>query len=167
MRKVAFEPIVDEKSSLLLLGTMPGIKSLEKAEYYGHPQNQFWRLLFAVFGVESITDYNKKKEFLLNYKIALWDVLASCENKSSLDSDIRNEVVNDFEAFFNKFPKIHTVVFDSLHAEKFYNKYVKNDFGKNFYRIPSPSGANARMSFDVKLNEWKNLLVWLKNKKSV
>ncbi|OYQ31886.1 DNA-deoxyinosine glycosylase [Flavobacterium cyanobacteriorum] len=152
--KKAFPPVVNHTSEILLLGTMPGEKSLELQEYYGNRGNQFWKLLYAVFGEQYNEAYTAKMALLVRHRIALWDVLQYCEREGSLDSNIKNEVPNDFDAFYEKYPKIKAVLFTSKNAAAYYSKYVgfKN---LKYATLPSPSGANASKSFSEKLGEWK------------
>jgi len=156
--KKAFEPIVYPDSKILILGTMPGEKSLLLQEYYGNKGNQFWRLLFSVFNLEPKTDYFDKIKFLKDNNIALWDVLQYCEREGSLDSNIKNEVANDFETFHSQYPLITKVFFSSKNAAAYYNKYVGIREGLEYSVLPSPSGANATMSFAQKLEIWKQKL---------
>ena len=86
----SFPPIADEHSEILILGSVPGVKSLEMQQYYAHPQNQFWKILFHIFGEEFSTDYPQRIDLLKRYNIALWDVIESCERKGSLDTEIKN-----------------------------------------------------------------------------
>lgn len=89
------KPIFDENSAVLILGTMPSPKSRENNFYYGHPQNRFWRVLSAIFG-EKLPENNKERTaLLLKHRIALWDVLESCEIKGAEDSSIKNPIPND------------------------------------------------------------------------
>lgn len=155
--KKAFPPLVNSNSELLILGTMPGEKSLELQEYYGNKGNSFWKLLFTIFEKPLSKDYNDKKELLLENKIALWDVLAFCERSGSLDSNIKNEVPNDFDQFFEKYPKIKRVFFSSKNASNYYDKYVGRKSNLHYTVLPSPSGANASKSFAQKLEEWKTI----------
>ncbi|KGO88567.1 DNA glycosylase [Flavobacterium rivuli WB 3.3-2 = DSM 21788] len=156
--KKAFEPIVYPDSKILILGTMPGEKSLLLQEYYGNKGNQFWRLLFSVFNLEPETNYMDKIKFLKDNSIALWDVLQYCEREGSLDSKIKNEVANDFEIFYSKYPLINKVFFSSKNAAAYYDKYVGRKGYIEYNVLPSPSGANATMSFMQKLEIWKEKL---------
>ena len=104
--KTAFPPIVDANSKVLLLGTMPGDRSLRLQQYYGHAGNHFWKLIYTLFGEPLEPEYEARKLFLLAHEIALWDVLESCTCEGSLDSNIKNEVVNDFAAFYEQHPGI-------------------------------------------------------------
>lgn len=160
--KQAFLPLVNQNSKILILGTMPGEKSLELQEYYGNKGNSFWKLLFTLFDQPLPKEYAEKKQLLEENDIALWDVLAYCERTGSLDSNIKNEKANDFESFYKQYPNIKQVFFSSKNASNFYDKYVgrKNDI---LYSIlPSPSGANASKSFLQKLEEWEAILEALK-----
>jgi len=160
--KIAFPPIVDQNSKVLLLGTMPGDRSLSLQQYYGHAGNHFWKLIYTLFGETTAVDYEARKSFLLDHEIALWDVLASCTCAGSLDSNIKNEVVNDFKAFYEEHPKIKHIFFDSKKAEEFYLKHVKKSDDKTYHLLPSPSRANASKTFEQKLAAWKELLLFVK-----
>jgi hypoxanthine-DNA glycosylase len=160
--KVAFPPIVNENCTVLLLGTMPGDRSLRLQQYYGHAGNHFWKLVYNLFDQEPSKDYNERKAFLLAHGIALWDVLASCTCEGSLDSNIKNEVVNDFAAFYREYPSIKHVFFDSKKAEQFYLKYVQRSADKSYYLLPSPSRANASKSYEQKFTAWKELLPFVR-----
>jgi hypoxanthine-DNA glycosylase len=87
--KCSFAPIADKDSKVLLLGTMPGQRSLKLQQYYGHKRNHFWKIIFHLFDKPFTDDYERKIELLLSNKIALWDVLQTCEGKGSLDSNIK------------------------------------------------------------------------------
>jgi len=160
--KTAFPAIVDENCTVLLLGTMPGDRSLLMQQYYGHAGNHFWKLIYTLFDTAVEPDYEARKHFLLAHGIALWDVLESCTCVGSLDSNIKNEVVNDFALFYNEHPEIAHVFFDSKAAEKFYLKHVGKSEGKTYHLLPSPSRANASKTFDQKLELWKELLLYVK-----
>lgn len=157
--KKAFPPIIDFESEILILGTMPGEKSLELQEYYGNRGNQFWRLLFSLMGRELSHDYKVKINFLKEKHIALWDVLEYCEREGSLDSKIKNEIANDFKSFYNSYPNIKHVFFSSKNAAVYYDKYVGKSVGITYEILPSPSGANATKSFVEKLQIWKEKIL--------
>lgn len=158
MDKTALLPIIYPDSRILILGTMPGEKSLELQQYYGNRGNHFWKLLFTIYEEPFSEDYELRKKLLLEKHIALWDVLAGCERIGSLDSNIRNERANDFESFFESYPNIRYVFFSSKAAAKYYDKYAVRKEQIEYHTLPSPSGANASMTFLQKLEAWKNLL---------
>lgn len=153
--KKAFPPFINDKSKILILGTMPGEKSLELQEYYGNRGNQFWKLLFTMFGRELSHDYQEKKQLLLEHNIAVWDVLEHCERHGSLDSNIKNEKPNDFISFYKRYPNIKHVFFSSKNAATYYDKYVGKRGDIQYETLPSPSGANAAMPFSQKLEIWR------------
>lgn len=157
MRKIAFAPIVDSNSRVLLLGTMPSEESLRKQQYYGHKSNQFWKILFTLFNKAFSEDYNQRVQLLVENRIALWDVLSSCKGAGSADSDIKDENPNDFRLFFEQHPQIKYIIFTSKKAEEFYKKHVGFD-NHNYLTLPSPSPANARMPLSEKIEKWSILL---------
>lgn len=157
--KKAFAPFVDKASKILILGTMPGEKSLELQEYYGNRGNHFWKLLFLIFDREYTYEYSKKLELLKEHQIAVWDVLEYCEREGSLDSRIKNEVPNDFTDFYKSYPNIKHVFFSSKNASAYYDKYVGRKEGIDYTTLPSPSGANASMPFAKKLEAWKEKIL--------
>ena len=109
MVKHAFPPIVDENSKILILGTMPGEKSLQRNQYYAHKNNQFWKIIFILFQQPLTEHYDARKAILLKNHIALWDVLKACEGEGSSDKNIMNAVPNDFVSFYKRYPKIKKI----------------------------------------------------------
>lgn len=155
MKIYSFPSLSNPEATVLLLGTMPGVKSLEMNQYYGHPQNNFWRLVAAVFNEEVPTDYSQKRQMLLRNKIAVWDVLQACERPGSLDSAIVKEVPNNFTAFLNEHPNIKIIAFNGQKAAAFFKKHVRLYRDYTFVTLPSTSPANASKNFEQKLTEWK------------
>ena len=157
---VGFEPIIDENCEILILGSIPGVESLRKQEYYAHNRNQFWKIMFLLHDREIIEDYEGKKNFLLENHIALWDVLKGCEREGSLDSNIKNSEANDFKFFFKKYPKLKRIFFNGKKAEELYRKLVIQDIGENnmeLIGLPSTSPANTT-KIKKKLEKWKEIL---------
>lgn len=163
MRKIAFQPIANDKSRILILGTMPSEESLRKQERYGHRSNQFWKIVFTLFDKPLPDNYEDKNALLAENNIAIWDVLESCEGEGSLDSSIKNEKPNNFKRFYKKYPQIKYIFFTSKKAEEFYKKYIGLDEKRTFITLPSPSPANARMKLDEKIEKWKILLEIVKS----
>lgn len=158
MTIASFNPIVDSKTKILILGSIPGVKSLEKVEYYGNKQNQFWKILFSIFKQESVPEWYKNKvNFLLQNRIGLWDVVQNCERKGSLDIAIKNQEINDFNSFFNEYPQITTLVFNGKTAYQFFYKKYGQIKGITYSVMPSTSPANT-IPFEKKLNEWSLIL---------
>ena len=159
--KFSFAPIVNANSKVLILGTMPSEQSLKYQQYYGNKINHFWKIIFNLFKQNHTDDYIIKTKILLDNHIALWDVLFSCECIGSLDSNIKQEIPNDFATFFALYSNIKYVFFASQNAANFYKKYVKKDFNLQYYTLPSPSTANARYSLEQKIQEWQKILAYL------
>lgn len=161
MRKLAFPPVINAESRILLLGTMPSEESLRLQQYYGHKSNQFWKILFTLFNKPFSLDYKERVALLIDNGIALWDVLQSCEGEGSADSDIKAEQANDFTLLFAQYPRIKHIFFTSKKAEEFYKKYVGFNSDIVYTTLPSPSSANARMNLTHKTEEWTVMLKFL------
>jgi hypoxanthine-DNA glycosylase len=155
MKSFSFAPITSNDANILILGTMPGTKSLELNQYYGHKQNNFWKFMFTILKEDFSDDYPTKKALLQKNKIALWDVLQFCERVGSLDSAIKNEIANDFETFLKSHPNIKTILFNGQKAAAFFKKYVHLQKEYHLITLPSSSPANASQNFQSKLEEWK------------
>lgn len=153
MKIYSFAPIVDDNSRVLILGTMPGVMSLKKQQYYGFERNAFWRIIYNLFGSEPDEDYEMRRGFLLSHGIALWDVLKACEREGSSDSEIRDPEPNDFESFYRAYPKIRDVCFNGGPAVRLYQRFVVKK-GLSFYRLPSTSPAYT-MPYEKKLEQWR------------
>lgn len=149
-----FPPLYDENSQILILGSFPSVKSREAMFFYGHPQNRFWKVASRIFGAPVPETIDEKKKFLLSNKIALWDVIASCEIKGSSDSSIKNAVPNDLSEIFKKADIKHIFV-NGKTAEKYYNKYTKNTVGKAAVCLPSTSPANAAWTVERLVKAWE------------
>ncbi len=159
MQKSSFDPIANKDACKLILGSLPGDRSLEMNEYYGHTQNRFWRVIATIFNESFPRDYREKQELLLRNKIAVWDVAHSAFRPGSLDSAIRNEMPNDINFFLIRHPKIQTICFNGKKAEAMYKKYFDKDTKKNYLSMPSTSPANAGCSMDQLITEWKKMLL--------
>lgn len=154
MKSFSFAPLSRNTAKILILGTMPGTKSLELNQYYGHSQNNFWKFMFAILEEEFSTDYEIRKDLLAKNNIAVWDVLQYCERVGSLDSAIKNEIANDFENFLITHPHIKTILFNGQKAASFFKKYAHLQKEYRLIVLPSTSPANASKTFQNKLEEW-------------
>ena len=159
LEKIAhpIEPLYSIDSKILILGSFPSQKSREQMFFYGHPQNRFWRVLSAVFECDTPETVDQKREFILSHKIALWDVIASCEIEGSADSSIKNVVPNDFTEILNT-ADINQIFVNGKTAHKFYNKYIKDTLGREAVCLPSTSPANAAWSVEKLVSAWKIIL---------
>lgn len=160
----AFPPAAGEGARVLVLGSMPSVESLRTGRYYGHPRNHFWPLVFGIYGKEPPEDYGERIGFLMERGIALWDVLAGCRRRGSLDSAIRDERYNDFAAFFAKHPAIETVFFNGRKAEGAFLRYLKSGTeaeelpgGRRLRLLPSssPVPTRAMRRMEDKLPAWR------------
>ena len=145
-----FPPVFDENSKVLVLGSIPSVKSREEGFYYMHPKNRFWKVLASVFG-EEILD---KKEFCLQHGIALWDTCASCEIHASSDASIKNIVPNDLEVIFQK-AKIKQIFTTGKKAHDIYQKYLYPIYKIEDICLSSTSPANARKSLEDLTREYQ------------
>lgn len=162
MTKVeSFKPIINDNSQILILGSIPGVESLKKREYYGNPRNHFWRIIYSIIKEDIEPNYDKKIIFLKKNKIALWDVIDNCERVGSLDSNIKNEEVNDFKTIFKEYPNINFIGFNGKKAYDSFKKYVGFDLLRQYQisykKLPSTSPIPSKnfKTFDEKLKEWK------------
>ena len=148
------EPVFDEGSRILILGSFPSVKSREEMFFYGHPQNRFWRVLAAVFGRPVPVTVEEKRALLLEERIALWDVIASCEITGSSDSSIKNVVPNDLRRILDT-AKIERIFVNGKTAEKFYRRWLLKATGREAVCLPSTSPANAAWNLERLTESWK------------
>ena len=157
----SFSPSVNDKSEILILGSMPGVKSLTEQQYYAHPLNRFWKLMGKICNTENLTNfsYQDKLQVLLDNKIALWDVIQSCNRDGSLDSNIQNEKPNNILKLLKEFPNIKTVC---LNGNKAYSAFKKHypELLKQYKccKLPSTSPANARYRLEDLFKEWHSVI---------
>lgn len=155
--KHEFDPIFDENSEILILGTLPSVKSREQNFYYGHPQNRFWKVLAALFKEPVPKRIPEKKELLLKYHIALWDVIAECDIAGSSDSSIKNVVPAELSVILDHAP-IRTIYANGAKAYDLYKKYTYPVTGRNIRKLPSTSPANAAFQMERLLEAWQEIL---------
>lgn len=160
----SFNPIIDNESKILILGSMPGRKSLELQQYYAHPQNRFWRLLAQLLEEGVPQNYQEKQNMLLRQHIALWDTLAYCEREGSLDNDIKNEQPNAILPLLAEHKQLRAVFCNGGKAAAAFKKYFAKDLpaGVAVYYLHSTSPANARMSLEALAAEWQVILQYLR-----
>ena len=142
------EPIFDEHSRALILGTMPSPKSREVRFYYGHPQNRFWRVLAAVFDSPVPTTNDERREFVLSHRLALWDVLRSCEITGASDASIKNAAANDLSVILDHAP-IRAIFCTGTRAAALYRRLIEPKTGIAAIALPSTSPANCAVSFEA------------------
>ena len=156
-------PLISSQTRLLILGSFPGVASLQAQQYYGHPQNQFWRVLSAVLGhfYDSspidmcASSYQIRTDWLLSGKLGVWDVYASCQREGSLDSNIRQAVLNDFSTLRTLCPNLQAIAHNG--AESFKHAKHTQNLGLSVFKLPSTSPANASWSFERKVAAWHDV----------
>jgi TDG/mug DNA glycosylase family protein len=157
-----FLPVADPaKARVLILGSMPGVASLSAGQYYAHPRNQFWTIMGELFGAGPALPYDQRLAVLTRSGIALWDVLASCERRGSLDSaiDTRSAQANDFAAFLDAHPLITRICFNGALAETCFRRDVMPHVrALETLRLPSTSPAHAGLPAAEKLQHWRAAL---------
>lgn len=151
--KHTFEPIYNEQSKILILGSLPSVKSREQGFYYGHPQNRFWKVLAGILQCEVPITIEEKKHMLLTNHIAIWDVIDSCEIKGSSDSSIRNVAATDIARVLEKAPITH-IYANGKTAGVLYRKWVQPQTQRDIIDLPSTSPANAAYKLDNLIDYW-------------
>lgn len=153
----SFEPIYNENSRVLILGSLPSVRSREDGFYYGHPRNRFWKVTAAVVGKPVPVTTDEKKAFLLDSHIALWDVIAECDIIGSSDSSIKNVRAADISVITGLCPDI-AVFTNGGTASSLYDKHILIKTSRPAVRLPSTSPANAAWSIERLTEEWKRLV---------
>ena len=161
MPDFGFPPIAHASARILVLGSMPGQKSLAAQEYYAHPQNAFWPIMAEL--VSASGDYGERCNALTLGGIALWDVLRSSSRPGSMDADIRldESEANDFNAFFTSHPEIDRIGFNGQTAARLFLRLVQPQLGDRIFQtvtLPSTSPAYAAMPYAAKLERWREFI---------
>ena len=152
-----FEPVFDKNSRILILGSLPSVKSREQGFYYGHPRNRFWTVIAAVTGRDVPVTIPQKKLLLLETGIALWDVVSECDIAGSADSKIKNVIPADLSRITDKC-RINAVYANGSTAAALYRKYQQSVIGMEITLLPSTSPANAAWSTEKLITEWKRVI---------
>ena len=159
-RLLGLPPIVSSNTRLLVLGSFPSVASLARQQYYAHPQNQFWKILQAIWPssprLTSEDSYEKRSEWVLGRGLGVWDVYAACERQGSLDTAIRHPQVNDFASLMRDCPQLWGIAHNG--GESFRHAKYTALLGLPVYKLPSTSPANASWSFERKLAAWREVM---------
>jgi hypoxanthine-DNA glycosylase len=150
-------PVLDANTRLLVLGSFPGVASLRAQQYYGHPQNHFWKILGALWQLPlPAMAYDGRVAALRDHGLGVWDVYGACEREGSLDANIQNAELNDFAAVMRACPRLEAIAHNG--GESFRHARHTERLGVPVYKLPSTSPANASWSFDRKLSAWAEVL---------
>jgi hypoxanthine-DNA glycosylase len=154
-----FDPVVDDRARMLILGSFPSAQSLAVGEYYANPRNAFWPITSELFGFDAHAPYRSRLAALRSHGVALWDVLRSCHRVGSADAaiDPKHLVVNDFGEFFARHPAVTQVYFNGAKAEQLYRRLAPADDRRQYHRLPSSSPAHATAA-GVKLAQWRAIV---------
>lgn len=154
-----FDPILNDDTEILILGTSPGKESLLTREYYKSTRNNFWKLIYKVHESNDFeNNYNNRIQFLLNNKIGIWDVLSNFVREGSLDVNIKESEVNDFEQLFTKYPNIKFILFNGKNAEKYFKKKVSDYYTTINHKTVISSSYSCAKTFEEKLENWKEAI---------
>ena len=148
-----FGPLYDKNSTVLILGSLPSVKSREQNFFYGHPQNRFWPLIAMLFDEPTPIRIAEKRDLILRHHLALWDTIYSCDIIGSSDSSIKNVVPTDLKTVIEN-SRITRVFCNGNTSGKYYHKYQEQVLGIKAITLPSTSPANAAWSIDRLYNEW-------------
>ncbi len=152
-----FEPVWNENSKVLVLGTFPSVKSRRYGFYYGHPQNRFWKVASAITGQDVPVTIEDKKKLLLSNNIALWYVISRCSIKGSSDSSIKDVVANNLVPLLDG-SGIAMIYANGAKAYELYMKYSYQETGMEIVKLPSTSPANAVYTLEKLVAKWNVLI---------
>ncbi len=155
--KTSFDPISNSDTTILILGTMPGDKSLDLGEYYGHSRNRFWKIISTITSNTLPLTYADKKELLIKSKIGVWDVAHKANRKGSLDSAIEDEEPNDLEGFIARHKNLKVIGFNGTKSEALFDKYFDRKIDLKYISLPSTSPANTGIDFDNICKLWRQI----------
>ncbi|HKL50693.1 MAG TPA: DNA-deoxyinosine glycosylase [Wenzhouxiangellaceae bacterium] len=158
-------PVYAESARVLVLGSMPGARSLQARAYYAHPRNAFWPIMAEILGMPPSLPYEQRIERLRKNGVALWDVIGKCRRSGSLDQKVEPDSieVNDFGWLFQACPDLSLLAFNGRLAEKSFRRYVVQGLPARFGKIdqvclPSTSPAHAALRFEQKRDAWAGAL---------
>lgn len=164
MRIHGFKPILPPSPRLLILGSMPGQASLAAGEYYAHPRNAFWPIMLALLNkpASPLPPYTRRRQWLLQAGIAVWDVYAACERRGSLDTNIARDSgeLNDIGALVKAYPSIALIATNGQHAAELFRRHWPH-LPQTHLRLPSTSPANARLTAAQKHSAWQALMPFI------
>jgi len=166
-RVQSFAPILGKHPRILILGSMPGIASLEAVQYYAHPRNVFWPIMADLFSIDAEADYAQRIAQISEVPVILWDTLKRCERPGSLDASIKHDTVeaNDIPGLLAEYPAISAVACNGATSANYFRRLVMPQISAgieiDLLPMPSTSPANAGMTFAQKLTAWRRLLDYI------
>ncbi|GBF29855.1 hypothetical protein MnTg03_01431 [bacterium MnTg03] len=163
----SFEPIVGRDPHIVILGSMPGVISLQAVQYYANPRNAFWAIIAELFGIDMDCSYASRVRQISQLPLILWDTLKACHRQGSLDSKILGQQIeaNNITGLVEQHSSLRVIAFNGATSAKFFNQLEKHRLPANhrlaLIKLPSTSPANAAMNFEQKLAAWRKLLDYL------
>ena len=163
----SFEPIIGRDPRIIILGSMPGVVSLEAAEYYANPRNAFWSIMAELFNINKEGDYQTRVQQVSESPLILWDTLKACHRPGSLDSNIQKHQIeaNDIVGLVNRYAGIRAIACNGAASEKYFRQLVVDSMSPDreidLIKMPSTSPANASWTYERKLAAWRRLLEYL------
>jgi len=162
---VGLAPVWCPDARILILGSMPGQRSLELQAYYAHPRNAFWQIAEALFGVPAEAPYAQRLGRMVDAGVALWDVIGRCRRRGSLDQHIEPDSVeaNDLSGLLQRSVQLERIIFNGAAAEAAFRRHVVPGLAPQLaaierVRVPSTSPAHAAMSRAAKIEAWRGAL---------
>jgi TDG/mug DNA glycosylase family protein len=149
-----FLPVTGDVPRVLILGSFPSVQSLRHSEYYGNPQNHFWKIMESLFAIDHLLPYQDRIAYLTGHHIALWDVVRSCSRRGSADEAIREPVFNDISQFLTAHPTVRLIVLNGTAAGRYFRR-MNISTARETRILPSTSPANTRYTLAEKGEAWK------------
>lgn len=163
----SFEPVIGREPRIIILGSMPGVVSLEAVQYYANPRNVFWSIMAELFCIDIESNYRSRVAQVAELPLILWDTLKACNRPGSLDSNIQKHQIeaNDIVGLVKCHAGIRAIAFNGAASEKYFRQLVLKHMPTNrdieMIKMPSTSPANASMSYEQKLVAWRRLLEYV------
>ncbi len=163
----SFEPIVGRDPRIVILGSMPGVVSLQAVQYYANPRNVFWAIIAELFGIDTDCNYESRIRQISRSPLILWDTLKACHREGSLDSKILRQQIeaNNIAGLIEQHSSLRVIAFNGAASAKYFDQLEKHRLPANhrpeLIKLPSTSPANAAMNFEQKLAAWRKLLDYL------
>lgn len=149
-----FHPVTGDVPRVLILGSFPSVQSLRHSEYYGNPQNHFWKIAEALFAIDHRLPYRDRIASLTDHHIALWDVVRTCTRRGSADEEIREPLFNDIGGFLAAHPTVRFIVLNGATAGRYFHR-MNLAPAREYVVLPSTSPANTRYTLAEKIKAWE------------
>lgn len=153
-REAGLHPIKGHSTEVIILGSFPSRMSLLHDEYYGNPQNHFWKIIEALFQIDHRLPYRERISRLTDERVALWDIISSCSREGSADARIQKPVFNNLEGFFRSCPALRLIALNGSTAGRYFSM-MNIPVPVPVVVLPSTSPANTRFTLAEKVKRWE------------